>query len=81
MTTETRLPTRQLIQPDLPAFDVGSLAPDLREAVAGLLHGLLRRVLVILGHGNDVLSGGLAADRERANCLGLSPVDDQLLRL
>lgn len=37
MTTEARLPTRQLIQPDLPAFDVGSLAPDLRDAVAELL--------------------------------------------
>ena len=37
MTTEARLPTRQLIQPDLPAFDVGSLAPTLRDAVAELL--------------------------------------------
>ncbi|HUR16750.1 MAG TPA: 1,2-phenylacetyl-CoA epoxidase subunit PaaC [Candidatus Limnocylindrales bacterium] len=37
MRTDARLPTRQLIQPDLPAFDVGSLAPDLRGAVADLL--------------------------------------------
>ena len=35
--SEPRLPTRQVIQPDLPAFDVDSLAPDLREAVAELL--------------------------------------------
>lgn len=37
MTTEARLPTRQLIQPDLPAFDRDSLAPELRSALADLL--------------------------------------------
>ncbi len=37
MTTEARLPTRQLIQPDLPDFDAGALAPDVRDALAGLL--------------------------------------------
>ena len=37
MTTEARLPTRQLIQPDLPKLDVASVEPDLREALAELL--------------------------------------------
>ena len=37
VASEARLPTRQLIQPDLPAFDVGSLSPELRPAVAELL--------------------------------------------
>ena len=37
MTTETRLPTRQLIQPDVPRFDRGELAPETRNALAGLL--------------------------------------------
>jgi ring-1,2-phenylacetyl-CoA epoxidase subunit PaaC len=36
-TTEHRLPTRQLIQPDLPAFDSSSLDALLRAAVADLL--------------------------------------------
>ncbi len=34
---EARLPTRQLIQPDVPQFEVGTLAPDLRAALAELL--------------------------------------------
>jgi len=37
MSAETRLPTRQLIQPDLPAFDAGALDPALRAALADLL--------------------------------------------
>ena len=37
MTTETRLPTRQLIQPDVPRFDTSDLAPEIREALAELL--------------------------------------------
>ena len=37
MTTEARLPTRQLIQPDLPAFDASALDPELRAAIAELL--------------------------------------------
>jgi ring-1,2-phenylacetyl-CoA epoxidase subunit PaaC len=37
MTTEARLPTRQLIQPDLPAFDPAALTPEVRDALAGLL--------------------------------------------
>ncbi|MEP7360675.1 MAG: 1,2-phenylacetyl-CoA epoxidase subunit PaaC, partial [Chloroflexota bacterium] len=37
MTTETRRPTRQLIQPDLPAFDASALDPQLRTAIAELL--------------------------------------------
>ncbi|MEO6349569.1 MAG: 1,2-phenylacetyl-CoA epoxidase subunit PaaC [Candidatus Limnocylindrales bacterium] len=39
MTTDTapRLPTRQLIQPDLPVFDADAVAPELREALAELL--------------------------------------------
>lgn len=37
MTTEARLPTRQLIQPDLPAFDASALDPALRAAIADLL--------------------------------------------
>ena len=34
---EARLPTRQLIQPDLPAFDASALEPELRAAIADLL--------------------------------------------
>jgi ring-1,2-phenylacetyl-CoA epoxidase subunit PaaC len=37
VTTEARLPTRQLIQPDLPAFDSSALDPELRTALAELL--------------------------------------------
>jgi ring-1,2-phenylacetyl-CoA epoxidase subunit PaaC len=37
MTTEARLPTRQLIQPDLPAFDHGGLDRATRDALAELL--------------------------------------------
>jgi ring-1,2-phenylacetyl-CoA epoxidase subunit PaaC len=37
MTTEARLPTRQLIQPDLPEFEADALTPGLREALAELL--------------------------------------------
>src|SRR4051812_35405148 len=37
VNTETRLPTRKLIQPDLPAFDASALDPNLRAAVADLL--------------------------------------------
>ncbi len=37
MSTEARLPTRQLIQPDLPAFDATALDPELRAAIAELL--------------------------------------------
>jgi ring-1,2-phenylacetyl-CoA epoxidase subunit PaaC len=37
MTTEARLPTRQLIQPDLPKFDVASVQPEMREALVELL--------------------------------------------
>jgi ring-1,2-phenylacetyl-CoA epoxidase subunit PaaC len=37
MTTETRRATRQLIQPDLPAFDASGLDPALRTAIADLL--------------------------------------------
>ncbi len=37
MTTEARLPTRQLIQPDLPAFDASALDPQMRAALAELL--------------------------------------------
>lgn len=37
MTTEARLPTRQLIRPDLPAFNAGAFAPDLRAALGALL--------------------------------------------
>ena len=37
MTAEARLPTRQLIQPDLPAFDASALDPELRAAIADLL--------------------------------------------
>ncbi len=37
MTTEARLPTRQLIQPDLPVFDASALDPELRAAIADLL--------------------------------------------
>jgi ring-1,2-phenylacetyl-CoA epoxidase subunit PaaC len=37
MTTEARLPTRQLIQPDVPRFDSDDLAPDTRHALAELL--------------------------------------------
>jgi ring-1,2-phenylacetyl-CoA epoxidase subunit PaaC len=36
-SAEARLPTRQLIQPDLPAFDASALEPDLRAAIADLL--------------------------------------------
>jgi ring-1,2-phenylacetyl-CoA epoxidase subunit PaaC len=32
-----RLPTRQLIQPDVPAFETGALAPDVRVALSELL--------------------------------------------
>jgi ring-1,2-phenylacetyl-CoA epoxidase subunit PaaC len=34
---DARLPTRQLIQPDLPAFDASALDPELRAAIADLL--------------------------------------------
>ena len=37
MSTEARLPTRQLIQPDVPAFDRRDLPPTTRDALAGLL--------------------------------------------
>jgi ring-1,2-phenylacetyl-CoA epoxidase subunit PaaC len=37
VTTEARRPTRQLIQPDLPAFSRDGLLPELRQAIAGLL--------------------------------------------
>ena len=37
MTAEARLPTRQLIQPDLPGFDADALDPELRAALADLL--------------------------------------------
>lgn len=37
MTAEARLPTRQLIEPDLPAFDARALDPELRTAIAELL--------------------------------------------
>ena len=37
MTTEARLPTRQLMQPDLPAFDHGGLDRSTRDALAELL--------------------------------------------
>ena len=37
MTSETRLATRQLIQPDLPAFDASALDQGLRAAIADLL--------------------------------------------
>jgi ring-1,2-phenylacetyl-CoA epoxidase subunit PaaC len=37
VTTEARRPTRQVIQPDLPAFDATTLQPQLRDAVAELL--------------------------------------------
>jgi ring-1,2-phenylacetyl-CoA epoxidase subunit PaaC len=35
--TDARLPTRQLIEPDLPAFDASALDPELRAALADLL--------------------------------------------
>jgi ring-1,2-phenylacetyl-CoA epoxidase subunit PaaC len=37
MTTEARLPTRQLIQADLPQFDVAAITPELGDALAELL--------------------------------------------
>jgi ring-1,2-phenylacetyl-CoA epoxidase subunit PaaC len=37
MTTETRLPTRQLIQPDVPRFDASGLDDATRDALAELL--------------------------------------------
>ncbi|HWH24813.1 MAG TPA: 1,2-phenylacetyl-CoA epoxidase subunit PaaC [Candidatus Limnocylindria bacterium] len=37
MTTEARLPTRQLVQPDVPRFDVSELADTTRGALAELL--------------------------------------------
>lgn len=37
MTTDARRPTRQLIEPDLPAFDASALEPELRAAIAELL--------------------------------------------
>ena len=37
MTTEARRPTRQLIEPGLPAFDASALEPELRAAIAELL--------------------------------------------
>jgi ring-1,2-phenylacetyl-CoA epoxidase subunit PaaC len=37
VTTEARLPTRQLIQPDLPRFVLGDLKPDVRDVLAELL--------------------------------------------
>jgi ring-1,2-phenylacetyl-CoA epoxidase subunit PaaC len=37
MTTEARLPTRQLIQPDVPEFDATGLDAVTRDAIAGLL--------------------------------------------
>jgi ring-1,2-phenylacetyl-CoA epoxidase subunit PaaC len=37
MTAEVRRPTRQLIEPDLPAFDASALDPALRGAIADLL--------------------------------------------
>jgi ring-1,2-phenylacetyl-CoA epoxidase subunit PaaC len=37
MTAEARRPTRQLIQPDVPAFDRRVLEPNTRDALAGLL--------------------------------------------
>jgi ring-1,2-phenylacetyl-CoA epoxidase subunit PaaC len=37
VTAEARLPTRQLIQPDVPAFDRRALPPTTRDALAGLL--------------------------------------------
>ncbi|HYI21068.1 MAG TPA: 1,2-phenylacetyl-CoA epoxidase subunit PaaC [Candidatus Limnocylindrales bacterium] len=37
MTTEARLPTRQLIQPDVPQFDRRTLKPEARDALTGLL--------------------------------------------
>jgi len=37
MTEPARLPTRQLLQPDLPAFDTRGVEPALREALAELL--------------------------------------------
>ncbi|MEX2547435.1 MAG: 1,2-phenylacetyl-CoA epoxidase subunit PaaC [Chloroflexota bacterium] len=36
-TEEARLPTRQLIQPDVPTFDRRTLKPEARDAVTGLL--------------------------------------------
>jgi ring-1,2-phenylacetyl-CoA epoxidase subunit PaaC len=36
-TDQARLPTRQLIQPDAPRFDRRDLAPETRDALAGLL--------------------------------------------
>ena len=36
MTTGARLPTRQLIQPDVPRFDTSGFEPQTREAVAEL---------------------------------------------
>jgi ring-1,2-phenylacetyl-CoA epoxidase subunit PaaC len=37
MTGETRLPTRQLLQPDVPHFDARGLEPETRAALAELL--------------------------------------------
>jgi len=37
MTAEARLPTRQLIKPDLPAFDHATLEPETRAALVELL--------------------------------------------
>jgi len=37
VTAEARLPTRQLIQPDVPVFDRRALPPTARDALAGLL--------------------------------------------
>jgi ring-1,2-phenylacetyl-CoA epoxidase subunit PaaC len=37
MTAETRRPTRQVVQPDLPRFDRRELDPNLRDALAELL--------------------------------------------
>ncbi len=36
-TEEARLPTRQLIQPDVPTFDRRTLKPEARDALVGLL--------------------------------------------
>jgi ring-1,2-phenylacetyl-CoA epoxidase subunit PaaC len=45
--TEARRPTRQLIEPDLPAFDSSALEPGLRAAVADLLLALADDEFVI----------------------------------
>jgi hypothetical protein len=36
--TEARLPTRQLIVPDVPRFDVSGLEPETKAAIVELLY-------------------------------------------